>query len=459
MEKKKIEEMVKNAREYFQTGGTLSIETRLAMLKKLKENIIMHESEIIRALKIDLGKSDYEAYMCEIGMTLSEISYMIKNVKKLSKPKKVRTPMSQFPSKSYLKPSPHGVVLIMSPWNYPFLLTMEPLVDAIAAGNVAIVKPSDYSPSTTSVIDKIIKETFSANQVSVVLGGREENGALLDQKFDFIFFTGSQNVGKVVLRHAAETLTPAVLELGGKSPCIVDETANIKLAAKRIVFGKFLNCGQTCVAPDYVVCHKSVKEDFIKEIKNQIKLQFGDSPINNPDYGKIISKKHFERLCALIGGDVVCGGKTKEDTLQIEPTIMDNVAWKDKIMEEEIFGPILPILTYTNIEELYIEFFNRPKPLAFYIFSSNRENVDRTIEICQFGGGCVNDTIMHLVSTSLPFGGVGESGMGSYHGEAGFKTFSHTKSILNKKTWMDLPMRYQPYDRKKHLKTIKKSLH
>jgi aldehyde dehydrogenase (NAD+) len=337
----------------------------------------------------------------------------------------------------------------MSPWNYPFLLTIDPLVDAIAAGNTAIVKPSAYSPSTSQMIEKIITECFSPEYVAVVTGGRAENAALLEQKFDFVFFTGSQTVGKEVLRHTAELLTPAVLELGGKSPCIVDESANIKLAAKRIVFGKFLNCGQTCVAPDYILCHKSVKDDLVAELKKQIQLQFGTNPLENKNYGKIINKKHFERLLGLINKEkVVHGGNSNEATLQIEPTIMDNVSFEDSVMLEEIFGPIMPIVTYSYLDVAIDSINTKDSPLALYIFTSKKEVANKVTEQCTFGGCCVNDTVMHLVSTHLPFGGVGESGMGSYHGKFGFDTFSHSKSILDKKTWIDLPMRHQPYQEK-----------
>lgn len=443
-----IEELLQSQKMFFQTGETLSVDFRKEQLKKLYNAVKKYEAEIAEAINKDLGKSSYESFMCETGMVLAEIGYMIKHVKKFAKEKRVHTPLAQFASRSYQKPSPYGNTLIMSPWNYPLLLTLDPLVDAIAAGNTAIIKPSAYSPATTDIIEKIITECFDNNYVAVVKGGREENATLLQQKFDFIFFTGSQYVGKEVLRHAAENLTPAVLELGGKSPCIVDDSAKIKLAAKRIVFGKFLNCGQTCVAPDYILCDEKIKDQLITEIVNQIKLQYGENPLNNKDYGKIVNQKHFERLMSLIDKSKVVFGATSNDRMQICPTVLKDVTWDDAVMQEEIFGPILPILTYKRVVDVVNLLYNKAKPLALYIFSQNKDNIKLITERCQFGGGCVNDTIIHIASSKLGFGGVGESGMGAYHGKIGFDAFSHTKSIVDKKTWIDLPMRYQPYKSK-----------
>lgn len=452
----KIEEIIQQQKEFFRTGNTLSVEFRLQMLKKLYHSIKKHEEEINEALKQDLGKSDFEGYMCEIGLTLSEISYLIRHTRKFAKEKTVWTPLSQFASRSYKKPSPYGNTLIMSPWNYPFLLTMEPLADAIAAGNTAIVKPSAYSPATSEIMVTIIKECFSEKYVAVVTGGRKENAKLLEQKYDFIFFTGGQTVGKEVLRHTAENLTPVVLELGGKSPCIIDSTAKLKLAAKRIVFGKYLNCGQTCVAPDYILCHKSVKDQLIKELCAQIAKQYGENPLSNKDYGKIINEKHFDRLLHLIEKEkVVYGGNSNRDTLQITPTIMDNVTFDDAVMQEEIFGPILPILTYEDLNEVIDYLACQPKPLALYFFSEDKRNIKKVTERCSYGGGCINDVVIHLATSEMGFGGVGESGMGSYHGKVGFDAFSHTKSIVDKKTWLDLPMRYQPYNRGVYEKLIR----
>lgn len=441
-----VEEILKSQRKFFGSGATIPVGFRIEMLKKLREAIKRHEAEIEKALQSDLGKNSYEGYMCETGLTLSEISYMIRHTKKFASRHIVHTPLAQFASFSYKKPSPYGNVLIMSPWNYPFLLAIEPLTDAIAAGNTAVIKPSAYSPATSDVIEQILSECFPPKYVAVVKGGRRENSSLLKQKFDFVFFTGSQNVGKEVLRSMAETLTPAVLELGGKSPCIVDSSAKLKLAARRIVFGKYLNCGQTCVAPDYVLCQSSVKDRLIGEICAQIESQYGHTPLNNTEYGKIINEKHFDRICALIDRDkVVKGGNVNRETLQIEPTVMDNVTWEDDVMQEEIFGPVMPVLTFDRFEEIYDFLADKPKPLALYLFSQDKAHIRSVTEKCRFGGGCVNDTVIHLATSNMGFGGVGESGMGSYHGKAGFEAFSHTKSIVNKKTWLDLPMRYRPY--------------
>ena len=448
--------ILEEQRKFFLSGETLPIKFRKQMLKKLYASVVFHKEEILSALTSDLGKSDFEGFMCEVGLSLTEISYMIKNVKKFAKEKTVVTPLAQFASRSYKKPCPYGNTLIMSPWNYPFLLSIEPLANAIAAGNTAILKPSAYSPATSKIIEKILSECFEKKFVAVVTGGRQENAALLEQKFDFVFFTGSQAVGKEVLRHTAENLTPAILELGGKSPCIIDSSAKIRLAAKRVVFGKYLNCGQTCVAPDYILCHKDIKDEFVKEVKIQIEKQYGKNPLENSDYGKIINQKHFERVSSLINAEkVVHGGKTNPETLQIEPTVLNNVTWDDAVMQEEIFGPIMPILTYENLDQVIADLQKKQKPLALYFFSQNKKNIKAITEKVSYGGGCINDTIIHLATSEMGFGGVGESGMGSYHGKTGFDAFSHTKSIVDKKTWMDLPMRYQPYDRKINGKLLK----
>lgn len=448
MNTKNIDELLESQRKFFQSGATLSVDFRIEMLKKLYQTVKKYEAEVEEALTVDLGKSEFEGFMCEVGLALTEISDMIKHTRKYAAEKTVWTPLAQFASRSYKKPSPYGNTLIMSPWNYPFLLTIDPLADAIAAGNTAIVKPSAYSPATSEIVKKIVEECFPSEYVAVVTGGRKENAALLEKKFDFIFFTGSTNVGREVLRHGAEYLTPTVLELGGKSPCIIDSTAKIKLAAKRVVFGKYLNCGQTCVAPDYILCHSNVKDQFVKEVCAQIKKQYGENPLENPDYGKIINEKHFERVAGLIDQNkVVLGGQVDEKTHQIAPTVMDKVTWDDAVMQEEIFGPIMPILTYDNLEEVYALLANKPKPLALYFFSEDKNNIKEVTSRCSYGGGCVNDVVIHLATSEMGFGGVGESGMGAYHGKTGFDAFSHTKSIVDKKTWMDLPMRYQPYNR------------
>ena len=455
MTEQEIKDIVTRQRKYFQTGATLPVSTRLTALQKLYNAISYHETEIHNALKKDLGKSAFESYMCETGMVLEEISYMLKHTKRFAAEKRVRTPLAQFHSRSYKKPSPYGVTLIMSPWNYPFMLTLSPLADALAAGNTAVVKPSAYSPYTSEVILRILSQCFEPQYVAVVTGGRAENTCLLREHFDYIFFTGSQAVGKEVMRNAAEHLTPVTLELGGKSPCIVDQTANIKLAAKRIVFGKYLNCGQTCVAPDYIYCHRSVKDKLIKEVRKQIQKQYGKQPLRNPDYGKIINEKHFDRLLGLIDEKkVVHGGNSDRNALRIEPTVMDNVTFSDAVMQEEIFGPIMPILVYDNLDDVIRKINDMPHPLALYFFTSDKAAAKKVTSRCGFGGGCINDTIIHLATTEMGFGGFGESGMGAYHGKIGFDTFSHYKSIVDKKTWIDLPMRYQPY-RKIHEKMVR----
>ena len=449
MTETEIKGLLEKQQAYYKSGGTIPVAFRIEQLKRLYATVKKYETEIHDALTSDLGKSHFEGFMCESGLALSEISHMIRHTKKYAKRKMVHTPLSQFASKSFKQPVPYGNTLIMSPWNYPFLLTIDPLADAIAAGNTAIVKPSAYSPATSKIIEKIIGECFASEYVAVVTGGRAENQTLLDQKFDFVFFTGSQAVGKEVLRHTAEHLTPAVLELGGKSPCIVDASANMKLAAKRIVFGKYLNCGQTCVAPDYILCESSVKDAFVAEVVKQIRLQYGENPLENKDYGKIINEKHFLRLCGLIDQNkVVLGGETNADTCQIAPTVMDNVTYDDAVMGEEIFGPIMPILTFDDFDTVVEELKDKDKPLALYLFSSNRNHIRRVTTELSYGGGCINDVVIHLATSEMGFGGVGESGMGAYHGRDGFDTFSHYKSIVDKKTWMDLPMRYQPYKSK-----------
>lgn len=455
MTEQEINGLVAKQRKYFQTGATLPVSTRITALRGLYDTISRYENEIHDALKKDLGKSGFESYMCETGLVLDEISYMLKHIRRFAREKRVRTPLAQFHSRSFKKPSPYGVTLIMSPWNYPFMLTLSPLADALAAGNTAVVKPSAYSPYTSEIIMKILSQCFDPQYVAVVTGGRAENTCLLREHFDYIFFTGSQAVGKEVMRNAAEHLTPVTLELGGKSPCIVDQSANIRLAARRIVFGKYLNCGQTCVAPDYIYCHRSVKDALVKEIKQQIQIQYGREPLHNPDYGKIINEKHFDRILGLIEErKTVHGGNSDRKALRIEPTVLDNVTFSDPVMQEEIFGPVMPILVFDSLEEVIEKINAMPHPLALYFFTSDKAAAKEVTSRCGFGGGCVNDTIIHLATTEMGFGGFGESGMGAYHGKTGFDTFSHYKSIVDKKTWLDLPMRYQPY-RKMHEKMVR----
>lgn len=459
MEQEVIHHMLEKQREVFRSGVTLPPIYRIEHLRRLRETICANEGKITEALKSDLGKSGFESYMCEVGLVLEEIRYMLKYACGLSKPRSVSTPLHQFAAKSYIQPEPYGNVLIMSPWNYPFLLTMGPLVDALAAGNTAVIKPSAYSPATSRVIQELVEACFDPAYVAVVTGGRAENQALLEEKFQYIFFTGSQSVGKVVMEKAAQHLTPVTLELGGKSPCIVDETADLKLAARRIVFGKFLNCGQTCVAPDYVWVHESVKEPLIRLIFEQIRVQYGEHPLENPNYGKIISARHFERLLSLIDPKkVVMGGTWDAQRQKIAPTVLDSVTWEDAVMGQEIFGPVLPIMTFTGLEDVISLLQGKDTPLALYFFSRHRPSIESVTQRIPYGGGCINDTIIHLATTAMGFGGVGESGMGSYHGKTGFDTFSHMKSIVDKKTWIDLPMRYQPY-KKTYEKLLRWFLH
>lgn len=446
MTEQEIKDILQQQNHFFSSGKTIPAEFRLKQLESLKEAMIRHEADLAAALKEDLGKSRMESYMCEIGLTLSELTWMQKHLRSLMRSKRVSTPAAQFAAKSFRSPSPYGTVLIMSPWNYPVLLTLDPLIDAIAAGNTAVVKPSAYAPCTFDVMKTMIEECFPAHYVAVVDGGRAENQALLQQRFDMIFFTGGKTVGREVLRHAAEYLTPVTLELGGKSPCIVDSTAKIRLAAKRIVFGKYLNCGQTCVAPDYILCDKRIRDELITAILAEIEKQFGKEPLKNPNYGKIINEKHFERILGLINGEkLVYGGQSEPESLRIAPTVLNNITWDDAVMGEEIFGPLLPILTFDTLAEALDTVESHPHPLALYFFSEDKAAQKKVLDTCRFGGGCINDTIIHLATSDMPFGGVGESGMGSYHGMVGFETFSHYRSIVDKKTWMDLPIRYQKY--------------
>lgn len=450
MTEQEIRQILEKQHRLFQEGATLPVSFRLSQLQKLKDGIRRYEEKLDQALEADLGKSRMESYMCEIGLTLSELTWMQKHLRSLVREKRVATPLAQLAARSFRSPSPYGTVLIMSPWNYPVLLTLGPLIDAIAAGNTVVIKPSAYAEHTSAVLKEMLKECFPSEYVAVVTGGRAENKALLEQRFDKIFFTGGKTVGREVLRHAAEYLTPVTLELGGKSPCIVDKSAKIPLAAKRIVFGKYLNCGQTCVAPDYILCDRTVSDELILALQKEITAQFGEDPLKNPDYGKIINRKHYDRIMGLIDPDkVVCGGCGDGQSLRIAPTIMKNVTFSDTVMGEEIFGPVLPILTYDTLEEAIDIVEEHPHPLALYLFSEDKGAQKKVLELCHFGGGCINDTIIHLATSAMPFGGVGESGMGGYHGKTGFETFSHFRSIVDKKTWMDLPIRYQRYSRMK----------
>lgn len=448
MNEQEITAIIAKQNRFFQSGKTLPVSFRTEQLELLRQAIKRKEPAIAAALQEDLGKGAFEGYMCETGMVLSELSHMLRHLPGYARDRRVATPLAQFASRSFVKRSPYGTVLVMSPWNYPFLLSLDPLIDALAAGNTVVLKPSAYSPATSQVIKELLEECFPPEYVAVIPGGRAENQCLLSQKFDYIFFTGSQSVGKEVMRRAAEHLTPVTLELGGKSPCIVDRTAKLRLAARRIVFGKFLNCGQTCVAPDYIYCDETVADALIAEIRKEIKRQFGEQPLANPDYGKIINEKHFSRLLGLIPQEkVVCGGESRAETLQIAPTVLKDVTFDDAVMREEIFGPLLPVVTFRSLDEVIAKLQQSARPLALYLFTQDRRTASLVTDRVSFGGGCVNDTVIHLATSNMGFGGVGESGMGAYHGRLGFDTFSHKKSIVDKKTWLDLPMRYQPYQK------------
>ena len=445
-----IIKILDNHKKFLASGKLLDVKERKRAIKNLKKNIDLMKNEIFQALKLDLNKSEEESYMTEVGIVYCEISHILKKLNKYTKTKKVHTPLSNFPAKSYIKPCPYGSVLVISPWNYPFMLSIDPIIDAIAAGNSVVLKPSEYSPNTSAVLQKLISNTFESGFVDVINGDKEVCTQLLNHNFDYIFYTGSTRVGKIVMQKAAEHFTPVTLEMGGKSPCIVDKTANLKLTAKRIVFGKLLNAGQTCVAPDYLYCDETIKDKLIYEIEREIVNQYGIDPIKNANYPKMINKKQFDSMKSFITKDnLVFGGKVDENLLKIEPTIL-TATFKDNVMQEEVFGPILPVLTFKTVDEAIKNINSLTKPLAFYLFSNSKYNIKHFEEHCDFGGGCINDTIMHIANSNLPFGGIKESGIGCYHGKKGFETFTHYKSIVKKSNWLDMPLRYQPIGKIKY---------
>ncbi len=439
-----IHEIVESEKHFFRTGVTRGVDFRIDMLKKFRKAIIENDELISAALKADLNKQPFESYMCETGLLLEEINFHIKRLKKWSKTRRVKSGIGQLPGKSYVCPEPYGVVLIMAPWNYPVQLCLMPLVGAISAGNCAVVKPSAYAPESSRVISKLIESAFPTGFVTAVEGGRDANKALLDEPFDYIFFTGSVAVGKTVMEAAAKRLTPVTLELGGKSPIIVDETANLQLAARRIAFGKVLNAGQTCVAPDYLMIEKSVEAPFIEEYKKALADFFPDGDMSG--MVRIINDKHFERVCNILdnSGSIVIGGARDAETRFIEPAVLTGVPIDSPAMQQEIFGPVLPVLPYEKLDDCIDFIRSRPKPLALYIFSENKMNQEKVLNSCSFGGGCINDTVIHLASSHMSFGGVGESGMGSYHGKKSFDTFTHYRSVL-KQGKLDVKLRYFPY--------------
>ena len=439
-----ISKKYEKQKKFFNSGTSKSIQYRINSLKKLKKNISLNENEIISALRSDLGKSETETFFSEIALIYIEINLALKNVKRWSKKRKVSSSLINFLSSDYIIPEPYGVTLNISPWNYPFQLSISPLIGAVAAGNTVMLKPSEFSSKTSEIIKKIIENTFEKGHVDVILGGPEIGSKLLDFNWDYIFFTGSTNIGKIVAQKAAINLTPTTLELGGKNPCIVDETANLKVASKRIVFGKFLNCGQTCIAPDFILVHESVKKDFTEKIIERIKKIYNEDVENSENYSRIINKKHFSRLIKLLEKDkIIYGGKNNPNSNFIEPTLIDGSNFNSSLMKEEIFGPILPVVSYSNKDELKKILDNYKDPLAFYIFSNDKKFSNELIKRYSFGGAAVNDTISQIVNHRLPFGGIRNSGLGSYHGKQSFKTFSFYKPYIVKSNIFDLNAKYK----------------
>jgi aldehyde dehydrogenase (NAD+) len=433
------------------------ISTRKESLKKLLQAIINNEEAIIKALYDDFKKPAFEAVLTETNYVISDLKETIKNINSWAKPKKVRSSILNFPSSDYIYSEPYGHVLILAPWNYPFQLALCPLVAAVAAGNKVTLKPSELTPNTSHIISKIISETFAVKDVVVITGDATVATQLLSKRWDYIFFTGSVAVGKIIAQAAAVHLTPVTLELGGKSPCIVDETADLQLSARRIIWGKIINAGQTCVAPDYILVHQKVKKEFTTYLIQEIEKALGTNPEQSPDFARIVNLKNWQRLNDLLSNETILyGGQTNKDSLYIAPTLLDEPKSTSPVMNEEIFGPILPILSYQTTSDLERVIKSYEKPLALYIFSTNKSFTDEILQKYSFGGGCVNDTVVHLVNNRLPFGGVGHSGMGAYHGKLSFDIFSHKKAIVQRGTWLDLPLRYAPYNEK--LKTIRKFL-
>ncbi|MAB66495.1 MAG: aldehyde dehydrogenase family protein [Bacteroidetes bacterium] len=444
---KELQAYLDKQKKFFQTGKTKEIAYRIAQLKKLKQLLIDNEQLLIEEVHKDFQKSAFETYVTEIGLVITDINFTLKNIESWTKQQSVSTPIVNFPSKNFIITEPYGSALIIAPWNYPILLSLQPIVGAIAAGNTVILKPSELTPNTSSALEKLLSETFEPEFLKVLLGGVEESSVLVKMDFDYIFFTGSTRVGKIIMREAAERLTPLTLELGGKSPCIVDKTANLEISAKRIAWGKFVNAGQTCVAPDYLLVEESIEDELLIHLKNSIHQLYGNEPKESPDFPRIINDAHFDRLAALMSdGETVIGGESDKEERYIAPTILNNISLEDKIMQDEIFGPILPILTYTSVEECIKIINARPRPLALYVFTSDQRLEDRILNTVSFGGGAVNDTIAQLGNHHLSFGGVGASGFGSYHGKSSFDAFSHQKSVMKKPFWPDVPIRYAPYD-------------
>ncbi len=436
-------QLIQKQREFYLLGKTKNVSYRIETLNLIRKLIKNNEQELMEALKEDLNKTEFDSYLTEIGVILQEIQFTLKHIEKWVKPRKVKSSLAQLGSNSYIYPEPYGVALIIAPWNYPFQLAVGPLIGAIAAGNCAILKPSELTPRTSALLLKLIQNHFPEEYIAVVEGGVEASTALLKEKFDYIFFTGSVPVGKVIMESAAKHLTPVTLELGGKSPCIVHKDANLKFAAKRIAWGKFMNAGQTCVAPDYLFVHIQIKDEFLRLLEDAIKQLYSEDAIGSGNFTRIVSESHFNRLEAFLkNGKTAIGGKHDKTKLSIEPTVLTDISWDDEVMQNEIFGPILPVLEYDDIKNVINLINDRPKPLALYIFSESEGVQQQILANISFGGGCINDTVYHLSSPYLPFGGVGESGIGAYHGQGSFDVFSHEKSILKQTTRFDLPFRY-----------------
>lgn len=453
------EELVFQQNEFYRSHLTKKTAFRVEYLRKLRQAILKYENEIIDALEKDLGKSAHEAISTEIGVTLSEIAFLEKQIQKMVKPKRVKSNIINFGATAYTIHEPYGTVLIIAPWNYPFQLAMSPVVGAIAAGNTVILKPSEYSAYTSGILKKILSETFEQNYVAVVNGGVEETTALLENRFDQIFFTGSPAVGKIIMKAAAKYLTPVVLELGGKSPCIVDKDVDLNLVARRIIFGKAMNSGQTCVAPDYLILHKSIRKEFYECFSRELAKIYGDDLLNNSDFGKIINEKNFDRILSYLqDGEIISGGGHSREELHIDVTLIEVTDSDAPILREEIFGPVLPVITFETTDDIEAIVARNPDPLALYLFSENRSFTDSIVDRIHFGGGCINDTLMHITNEHLPFGGRGTSGIGRYHGKHSFETFTHEKAILRSPTWFDLPLKY-PHVAKKYTHWVKKLLY
>ena len=452
-----IDDIVAAQEQFFNSGRTRDLDFRLENLSRLKKGIIQNETAIFEALKEDLAKSTYESFLTEVGVILDEIRLVSRRLKSWARPRKVKTPFYLWPASSRVYYEPFGRVLIIAPWNYPFLLSISPLVGAIAAGNCCVLKPSEYAPRTANIISEIVGSNFEQDYAAVIEGDANTGKALLGQRFDYIFFTGSENVGKVVMSAAAKFLTPVTLELGGKSPCLVDQHADMDTAARRIVFGKFVNAGQTCIAPDYLLVHQSNKDRLLELIRKYVNRFYGQDPRKSPDYARIINANHFNRLQALLkNGEVVIGGQSDPQDLFIAPTVITDLSWDAPVMQTEIFGPILPVFEFENLSEAVSIINERPKPLALYIFSNRPENCRKVIDEASFGTGCINDTVVQFANPHLPFGGVGSSGIGRYHGQASFDIFSNKKSVLKKSFAFDPPLRFPPYKNK--LSILKKIL-